>query len=158
MTQFFAISPPIVWLVLMILFAVAEGVSVGLTSIWFALGALVALLVSLICPNLWVQSFVFVGVSLLTLCLIRPLARRYFQPKGHTPTNADRILGKVGIVTEPIDNLAASGQIKVAGQIWTARSATDEPISAGVHVTVLRIEGVRVFVQPVTDAVPTHTS
>lgn len=158
MSQLLTVSPPIVWLVLLILFAVAEGITVGLSSIWFALGALVALLVSLVCSNLWLQAFVFVIVSLLTLCLIRPVATRYLQPKGHTPTNADRILGKVGIVTEPIDNLSAKGQIKVAGQVWTARSATDEPISAGVHVTVLRIEGVRVFVQPVTEPVPTHIS
>lgn len=158
MSQFLTFSPPVVWLVLLIVFGIAEGVTVGLSSIWFALGALAALLVSLVCTNLWVQAFVFVGISLLTLCLIRPIAIRYLQPKGHTPTNADRILGEVGIVTEPIDNLSGKGQIKVAGQIWSARSADDAPISAGVHVTVLRIEGVRVFVQPVTTPVPTHIS
>lgn len=139
---------PVVWLALMIFFAVVEGVTVTLASIWFAVGALAALLVSLVWENLWVQGFTFALVSLLALCLIRPLAKQFFQKGKPTPTNADRILNRTGIVTERIDNLAATGQVKVAGQVWTARSANGTPISAGVEVTILRIEGVKIFVEP----------
>lgn len=145
-----SMRPQLIWLVLTLLFAVAEAVSVGLSSIWFALGALAALLVSLLTANVWAQIGVFVAVSLLSLILFRPLAARLLHPRNHVRTNADRVLGKTGIVTEPIDNLAARGQVKVGGQIWSARSESGQPISAGVEITVLRIEGVRVFVQPVS--------
>ncbi|MCD8335167.1 MAG: NfeD family protein [Clostridiales bacterium] len=152
--QPFSLSAPVVWLILLVFFAALEGITVSLSSVWFALGALAALLVSLVTGNLWVQLLVFAVVSLLTLLMIRPLATHMFQKKGFTPTNADRILGKTGIVTETIDNLAAKGQVKVSGQVWSARSEGGEPISAGVHVTILRIEGVRVIVRPATEAVP----
>lgn len=148
MFQYLITHMPIVWLVLMIFFAVVEGITVTLASIWFAVGALAALLVSLVCGNLWAQAFTFALVSLLALCLIRPMAKRFFQSGKPTPTNADRILKRTGIVTENIDNLAATGQVKVAGQVWTARSADGNPISAGVEVTILRIEGVKIFVEP----------
>jgi membrane protein implicated in regulation of membrane protease activity len=78
------------------------------------------------------------------------MASKLLQPKGKIPTNADRFIGKTGIVVEAIDNLTATGQVKVAGQLWTARSAADTPISAGVEVTILSIEGVKLFVEPVT--------
>lgn len=142
-------SMPLVWLGVMIFFAVAEGITVGLTSIWFSVGALVALLVSLVCPNFWVQAGVFVLVSLGSLLLVGPLAKRHFRPKDHTPTNVDSLLGHEGVVLETIDNLAGTGQVKIAGQTWTARSASGAVIPQGATVTAMRIEGVRLFVLPV---------
>ncbi len=153
----FSLSAPVVWLILLIFFAALEGVTVSLSSVWFALGALAALLVSLVIDNLWVQLLVFAVVSLVTLLMMRPLATHMFQKKGFTPTNADRILGKTGIVTEAIDNLSSRGQVKVSGQVWSARSEGGEPISTGVHVTILRIEGVRVIVRPETETAPSDT-
>ena len=142
------ISMPIVWLGLVIFFGVAEGVTVGLTSIWFSVGALVALLVSLVCPNVWIQAGLFVLVSLASLLLVRPLAKRHFRPKDHTPTNVDSLLGHEGVVMETIDNLAGTGQVKIAGQAWTARSVSGAVIPKGTTVTAMRIEGVRLFVLP----------
>ncbi|MCD8050429.1 MAG: NfeD family protein [Clostridiales bacterium] len=150
----FSLSAPVVWLILLVFFAVLEGVTVSLSSVWFALGALAALVVSLFISNLWIQLFVFAVVSLVMLLLLRPLAAHLFQKKGFTPTNADRILGKTGIVTEAIDNLSSKGQVKVAGQVWSARSDGGAPISVGVHVTILRIEGVRVIVRPEAETAP----
>lgn len=147
MSQFLA-SAAFVWLALMVVFLVLEGITVGLASIWFAVGALAAMLVSLFCPAIWAQVLVFAVVSLVTLCLIRPMALHLFRNTGYTPTNADRILSKTGIVTETIDNLAAKGQVKVGGQVWTARSASGDPIGVGVEVTILRMEGVRLYVEP----------
>lgn len=139
----------IVWLVLLIVFAVGEAVTVGLTSIWFAAGALGALITSTLTENLLIQIIVFLALSLVTLLLVRPLARKYFIPR-RVATNADRILGQEGIVTEDIDNLEAKGQVKVSGTVWSARSQRDEvPIPAGTRVRILRIEGVKVFVAPV---------
>lgn len=141
-------TPPLLWLALVIVFAVLEGVSVALTSIWFAAGALVALLVSFVVPVLWIQALVFALVSLAALLLMRPLAQKLMQPKGKVPTNADRVVHRTGVVTETIDNLSDTGQVKVAGQVWTARSAGEGRIFAGETVKVLRIEGVKLVVEP----------
>jgi membrane protein implicated in regulation of membrane protease activity len=138
---------PLVWLALLIILAVVEGLTVGLVCIWFALGALAALLTSLFTGNLIVQAVVFVVVSLVSMLLIRPLARKLLT-KETVPTNADRILGQTAVVTEEIDNLQSRGQVKVLGQIWTARSAQDVVIPTGTLVTVLHIEGVKVLVEP----------
>ena len=136
------------WLIALILFGVLEAVTVGLTSIWFAVGALAALVACAADAPMLVQVVVFLGVSFLTLLLVRPLARKYFIPR-RVATNADRILGQEGIVTEDIDNLEAKGQVKVSGTVWSARSQQDEvPIPAGTRVRILRIEGVKVFVAP----------
>lgn len=148
MLDFSTLSMPVVWLVLMVLFAVAEGITVGLTSIWFSVGALVALLVSLVCPNFWIQAGLFVLISLGSLLLVAPLARRHFRPKDHILTNADSLIGKEGVVTERIDNLAGTGQVKIANQTWTARSASGATIPKNTTVTAVRIEGVRLFVLP----------
>ena len=147
MLDYLAATPPVLWLILVVVFAVLEGVSVSLTSIWFAAGALAALFVSFAVSAIWVQALVFAVVSLAALLLIRPLAQRMMQPRGKVPTNADRILGREGVVTETVDNLAATGQVKVAGQVWTARSENDERIFAGEQVKVLRIDGVKLLVE-----------
>ena len=149
LTLLFA-TPPLLWLVLVVVFGVLEGFSVALTSIWFAAGALVALFVSFLTPVLWIQTLVFAVVSLAALLLMRPLAQKLMQPQGKIPTNADRLIQKEGVVTETIDNLSATGQVKVAGQTWTARSADDSRIFAGEQVRILRIDGVKLVVEPVT--------
>lgn len=138
----------VVWLVLLVLFAAVEASTVGLVSIWFALGSLVALLLSLFIENIWVEIWAALIVSILSLLLLRPLSQKYFSPKQHKATNLDLILGEDAVVTETIDNLQATGQAKVHGQVWTARSESDTIIPRGTVVTVLRIEGVKLYVQP----------
>ena len=126
----------IMWLVLLIVFAVSEAITVGLTSIWFAAGALVALIAALLGGPLWVQITLFLAVSLLCLGAVRPLAKQHLNDKVE-PTNADRVIGVEAQVTEDIDNIHGG------------------LISAGTMVKVLRIEGVKVFVEPVAAPVPT---
>ncbi len=138
----------VIWLVLLVAFSAAEAVTVGLVSLWFALGALCALLLSLLIENIWAEICVFLLVSIATLLLLRPLANRYFSTKDMKRTNLDLIVGSDGVVLEEIDNLFARGQVKVCGQVWSARSQSGQLISPGTVVTVLRIEGVKVFVQP----------
>ncbi len=142
----FPISLPILWLIILVVFGLLEAATVSLVSIWFAGGALIALLVSLFSDSLLAQCIVFLAVSALCLALVRPIAKTHFSPRLH-PTNADRFIGEEAVVTETIDNLSASGQAKISGQVWTARSETDEPIPLGTTVTVLRIEGVKLIVQ-----------
>ena len=109
-------SLPVMWLIILVVLALAEAATINLVSIWFAAGALTALLVSLFCQNFWIQLVVFLLVSTLCLALVRPLAQKKFTPHLR-PTNLDLLLGQYGVVTEDIDNLAATGQVKVDGQI-----------------------------------------
>ena len=138
----------IIWLVLVLLFAGAEAASVGLTSIWFAAGALCALIAALLGGTLWVQIALFLVVSTLCLLAVRPLARRHLNNKVEA-TNADRVIGEQAKVTEDIDNIHGTGAVVIRGVAWTARSEDGLPVPAGSLVRVLRIEGVKVFVERV---------
>lgn len=135
-----------VWLILLIVFAIGEGVTVGLTCIWFAVGALGALLAAGLGFGLVVQIVVFLGLSLTTLLLVRPLAKQFFTPRFQA-TNADRVIGATALVTEEINNINGTGLANISGQVWTARSAHDVVIQPGREVKVLRLEGVKVFVE-----------
>ena len=137
--------PSVIWLVLLVAFAVAEALTVGLVSVWFAAGALAALLSTFFTANIWWQITIFLAVSLLSMAVIRPLARKYVLPQV-VPTNADRVIGRDAVVTEAIDNLTGSGAVVVSGVAWTARSEDGHPIPEGTAVVVKRIEGVKLFV------------
>ena len=135
------------WIVALVIFLVVEAVSVGLVSIWFAVGALAALICAALHGPVWLQAIWFVVVSGVTLILTRPLVRKYVTAKS-VATNADRNIGRSAVVTEQIDNLRETGAIKLDGLTWTARSETGDPIPPDTPVTVVRIEGVKAFVTP----------
>lgn len=137
--------PSVVWLALLVFFAIAEAVTVGLVSVWFAAGALVALLSTFFTANIWFQIFLFLAVSAVAMAVLRPLARKYVLPTV-VPTNADRVIGRQAVVTEAIDNLNGKGVVVVFGVAWTARSEDGSPIPEGTTVVVKRIEGVKLFV------------
>ena len=137
----------IIWLVLMVVFLIAEAVTVATISLWFAAGALVALLVSLLGLQVWLQVVLFLVVSGVLLACLRPMVKRHFTPK-LTRTNVDAIVGTRGMVTAEIDNVCAAGQVKLNGMEWTARSTNGQIIPAGTLIRVDRVEGVKVFVSP----------
>lgn len=137
-----------VWLGLVILFLIAEGATVSLVSLWFAAGAVVAMFAALLGAGVWLQTGLFLVVSGALLLMLRPIVRRYLVPK-ITPTNVDSLVGATGLVTEAIDNVTASGQVKLGAMEWTARSTTGENIPQGTLIRVDRIEGVKVYVTPV---------
>lgn len=141
-------GPSVFWLIAFLILCAGEAVSVGLTSIWFAVGALGGLIVSALHAPLWVQIAVFLVVSILSLVLVRPFAQRMLKT-GTQPTNADRIIGTVAVVTEDIDNLSGTGLASISGQVWTARSEHGVVIPMGQQVRVLRIEGVKIFVESI---------
>ena len=143
-----------VWVVLIVVFLVVEGATAGLTSIWFAAGALAALAAVFLDASVWLQIAVFLVVSVIALIATRPLAKKYVNKKAE-PTNADKVIGGNAAVTERIDNFAGTGAVTVSGRLWTARSATDEPIEAGTLTVVRRIEGVKLIVEPATAAANT---
>ena len=136
-----------IWLGLMVLFLIIEAATVTMVSLWFAGGALAALVVSLLGGFMW-QMGAFIIVSIVLLALLRPLARKHFTPN-LVRTNVDSIIGSEGYVTADIDNAAATGKCKLGAMEWTARSATGEKISTGTLVKVEKIEGVKAFVIPV---------
>ena len=138
-------SMNIVWAAAIVIFVIAEAATVGLVSIWFAVGALGALIVSVCGGHLWLQIAVFVVLTAATLVLTRPLASKYVNGKSQ-PTNADRLIGSTCIVTETIDNIAATGTVSANGKFWTARSADGSVIPMNSLVTVERIEGVKLIV------------
>ena len=136
----------IIWLALLIVFAITEGVTVALVSIWFMGGALAALIAALCGAELWVQVVLFFAVSILLLLCLRPLSKRLIKQK-KVATNADSNIGKEAVVTERIDNVQGSGAVRICGVEWSARSADGSEIEKGAVVRVLRIEGVKVCVE-----------
>lgn len=139
--------PSAIWLVAMIVLVIGEALTIGLTFIWFALGALGGLLTAVLGGSIWLQIGVFLVVSGAALALVRPVAAR-LMASSRVATNADRVIGKTALVTEPIDNVQGKGLVNISGQVWSARSAHGETIPQGIEVKVLRIEGVKVFVEP----------
>lgn len=138
----------IIWLVLLILFIFVEASTVAVVSLWFAAGALTAMVASLLGAQVWLQVVLFLAVSGVLLCALRPAVRKLFTPK-LTRTNVDSVIGSHGIVTGDIDNTVSKGQVKLGAMEWTARSTTGELIPKGTQVKVDKIEGVKVYVTPV---------
>ena len=135
------------WVVALVVFLIVEAVTAGLVSIWFVFGSLVALICAALGAAVWLQIFWFVIVSVATLVLTRPLVKRYVDSRS-VATNADRSIGRAAVVTERIDNLAATGAVKLDGVVWTARNTDDAvAIEAGERVTVRAIEGVKLIVE-----------
>ncbi len=136
------------WLVLLIFFLMVEASTVAVISLWFAAGALTAMVASLLGAELWLQAALFAVVSIVLLCALRPIVRKYFTPR-LTKTNVDALVGTSGRVTEKIDNTLSRGRVKLGAMEWTARSTSGETVEEATLVRVDRIEGVKVFVTPV---------
>ena len=136
------------WLVAAAVFVVIEIMTMGLTTIWFAGGALVGAVMAAVSLPLWSQIIAFAVISVILLILTRPWALKYVNSRT-IKTNVDSLIGQAGLVTQDIDNLNAKGQVKVRGQIWTARSISDEvKLHEGQKVSIESISGVKVIVKP----------
>lgn len=139
-----------VWLVVFIVMSVIELATMGLVTVWFAGGALAALLASIINLNIYVQVAVFLIVTIVLLLFTRPYVEKHLQK--HERTNVESVPGQIAVVTEEIDNLRGLGQAKINGMEWTARAEMDEEkIPAGASVKVLSVSGVKLIVTPVTE-------
>lgn len=134
-----------VWSAAIVVFLIIEAVTVGIASIWFALGSICALLAALLGAPTWLQIVWFAVISVLTLIITRPIVKKYVHAKAQ-PTNADRVIGCPAVVTEEINNLEGRGCVKIGGKEWSARSADDKPIPSDAVVKVIRIEGVKLIV------------
>lgn len=137
----------IIWLIALAILLLIEILTLGLTTIWFAGGALVAFLLSLFINNPMLEIVVFLIVSFLLLIFTRPIATKYFN-KQRVKTNYETLIGKEAIVTEKIDNYHMTGQVIVNGLEWTARSIRDEEIiKIGQKVKIKQVTGVKVLVE-----------
>lgn len=146
-----------VWMVLMVVFLIAEAACpFHLVSIWFAIGSLVAGIVALLHGGIGLQIALFLVVSCGLLISMLPLVKKFIKPN-IVKTNVEGVIGTEGYVTEAIDNIAATGQVKLGGMYWTARSENGKNIEAGKLVKVERIEGVKVFVSPLNAEVTEET-
>ena len=143
---------PLIWVGVMVIFGVLEAITVGLTSLWFVVGGVGGLVVSMLGGPIWLQLVVFFVVSVGCMIAARPLVTKYINQKT-VATNADRVLGGTARVTEAIDNTVPVGAVYVDGKTWSARSETDEPIAAGTMVRIKRMEGVRLFVEELKEDV-----
>lgn len=138
----------IIWLILMVAFLLTEAATVAMVSLWFAAGSLAAMVASLLGAPIWLQVALFLAVAAVLLASLRPLVRKHFTPR-LSRTNVDAIVDSQGYVTSDIDNVAATGTVKLGAMEWTARSADGSPIPRGTLVKVEKIEGVKAFVSPV---------
>ena len=135
----------IIWIAAVIIFGVTEAVTAGLVSIWFVLGAVAGLITAVLGGSIWLQVVLFFIASIATLVATRPLVRK-LSKKGQVATNADRVLGGTARVTETIDNTIPTGEVYIDGKTWTARSQSGAVIAAETLVTVIRMEGVKLYV------------
>ena len=143
----------IFWLAAMVMFLAAEAMTVTLVSIWFAAGALGAIVVALLGGGVAVQVTVFLALAVALLLSLRTVVRRHFTPHV-TRTNIDSIIGATGIVVTPVNNIAALGQVQVGGVEWSARSTSGSHIPAGALVRIDKIEGAKVYVSLAEETTP----
>ena len=139
-----------IWLGLMVLFVLVEAATAGLTTIWFAGGALVAFLASLLGGSIVLQVVLFFLVSLVLLIFTRPVVKKYLNSRT-LKTNADSLIGRTAVVSEEISNLNATGTITVDGMPWAARTREEEKIPAGALVKIVEIRGVKCIVEKTTE-------
>ncbi len=139
---------PFIWIAVIVVMAIIEGVTAQLVSVWFVAGALAAAIVSFFTPSFPIQLFVFVGVSVVLLAATRPFVRKLKASTKVVPTNADRFIGKTAVVLEDIEDVKGSGQVKVGGSVWSAKTAAGVKIPKGSEVTVKEIVGVKLIVEP----------
>jgi len=142
-----SIQPIVVWLILLIVFLVAEILTMGLVTIWFAGGAVVAALLAMAGTPVFLQIILFIVVSVLLLAFTRPIAVKYFN-KDRVRTNAESLIGKQAIVVSEVNNLQGIGRVTIGGKEWTARTTVDGVVLPVGSVGIVRsIQGVKLIIE-----------
>lgn len=140
------------WLILIVVLVIIEIATLGLTTIWFVVGALAAFILSMLGITPVVQWIVFCVISLILLFATRPWALRYFNSQQKEKTNVDSLIGKTAVVTADICNLEGRGEVFVGGLTWTARTGDDsQSIAKDTHVEIVAVEGVKLIVKKEED-------
>jgi len=142
----FEIPMPFIWLIIAVVLGVIEAVTVSLISVWFAIGALAAIIPAYFEVPLWGQILVFLAVSAIAFAFTKRFFKDVVKVKKQ-PTNSDSLIGTDGIVTAEINNLEGTGKIYISGLTWSAKSKNGEKIPEGAVVTVYKIEGATLIVE-----------
>ena len=136
------------WLILALFFMVLEAFTVGFLVFWFGIGAIFALVASLLTSNAIIQCTVFIVSSTLLLFATKPLVKKLTKNDKEVKTNVYSVINKRGKVIVDIDPDDSTGQVKIAGDVWSAKSSDNKRISKGTNVIVEKVEGVKVIVKP----------
>lgn len=142
----------LVWLIIAVILGIAEAITVGLVCIWFAIGALVAIIPAWLGAPIWVQVLVFIIVSGACLAFTKRFLKDYLKLKKQ-PTNADSLIGQDGLCTEDINNILSTGKVDISSLTWSARSDNDKPISKGKIVTIKSISGATLIVEEKNESI-----
>lgn len=135
------------WLIAAGIFFIIEMATIGFLVFWLGIGALLAMVTSFITDSILIQALVFIITSTLLLIFTRPLVDKFIKVPKEVKTNAYSIIGKKGIVISKINNIEGTGQIKIDGDVWSAKSATDEDIPENTEVEIVEIDGVKAVVK-----------
>lgn len=138
-----------IWLIIAGVCLIAEIFTVGFLIFWFSIGALIAMIVSFFTTNIIIQTSVFIISSTILIFATKPFVKKFQKDEDNVKTNVYSIIDKVGIVTEEIDSIHSKGQIKVAGEVWSAISNTDTIIPKNSEVKILEVKGVKAIVLPI---------
>ena len=141
---------PFIWIVFAVIMAVCEAATTQLVSIWFVIGAVAAAITTIFTPSIFIQVVVFLAFTAASLIITRPLAKKLLKKTKNVSTNADRLIGQTGVVIADILSNHDVGQVKINGEIWSARSDF-APVTKNSKVKVLSIDGVKLIVEPVKE-------
>ena len=139
------------WLIAAGIFFIIEMATIGFLVFWLGIGSLLAMVTSFFVESIIVQFVVFLVTSTLLIIFTRPLVNKFVKVPKEIKTNAYSIIGKKGIVTSKINNIEGSGQIKIDGEVWSAKSLDEEEIEKNTEIEIVEIDGVKAVVKKVTD-------
>lgn len=141
------------WLIAAGIFFIIEIATVGFLVFWFGIGALIAMVVSIFVPNVYIQAIVFIVSSTLLIFFTKPFVNKFVNKEKTIATNAYSIIGRTGIVTKEINDLKGTGQVKIGGETWSAKTLSEETIPENAEIEVVKIDGVKAIVQKVSKLV-----
>ena len=141
------------WLIAAGIFFIIEIATVGFLVFWFGIGALIAMVVSIFVPNVYIQAIVFIVSSTLLIFFTKPFVNKFVNKGKTMATNAYSIIGRTGIVTKEINDLKGTGQVKIGGETWSAKTLSEETIPENTEIEVVKIDGVKAIVQKVSKLV-----
>lgn len=138
-----------IWLIIAGVCLIAEIFTVGFLIFWFSIGALIAMVVSFFTTNIIIQTAVFIISSTILIFATKPFVKKFSKDEDTVKTNVYSIIGKTGIVTEEINSIHSKGQVKIAGEVWSAISNNDTIIPKDSEVEILEVKGVKAIVSPI---------
>ena len=137
----------VLWIAAIVIFGIVEAATVNMVSLWFMGGALAALVADLLGAGSWIQVALFLVVSAALLAALRPFVRKFISPR-KIATNADMAIGREAYLTETVDNIRGTGALKLDGKEWSVRSASGAVLEKEMLVRVVKMEGVKLYVEP----------